>query len=132
MIDISDVIFEDLTATGTGLYALVKTRVWHIESEEGWENDEAAIVYHESSEYTHPNSTDHITATIVFKCYGGTNKSGDAKDVFLALCDRLNGTRARNATTGSILAANLITGSSFPDPNRGWFCWQCSFEVEIE
>jgi hypothetical protein len=129
MLDTSDVIYEDLTATGTTLYDLVKTRVWWLESDEGWENDSAAIVYHESSETTHDNATDVITSTFVFLCYGGSDDPADAKEVYRALCDRLNGARARAATSGHTLTANLITGSPYPDPDKGWPCWQCSFEV---
>jgi len=87
MIDAPQIIWEYLTASGTGLYTLVGARIYSPVAPQEWDNTTAMIVF-EVDEQIHSKACMSVV-DVDFFCYGGTENATDAAAVYRALFDRL-------------------------------------------
>ena len=131
MIDTTQVIYEWLTTSGTGLYTLCATRIWWVAAPPAFDNSADAIIYHPEAEPTHPIAAVH-TPTFVFKCYGGAATFASARTVYRALYDRLHNEQGAK-TAGAIMMAHQLTAQALPpDPDTGWPAWMARYEIVLQ
>lgn len=120
MTNTAQILYEYLTATGTGLYTLCATRVYLNQLPKGFDNTQAGIVFSEQAERPTMSGSKHGMA-YEFRCYGGGRSQIKPLTVFRALWDRLHGARSQATVTGTIDSAVLETASPYPDdPVTGW------------
>jgi len=137
MTDSVRTIWEFLTVSGTGLNALVQSRVWSPEAPVTFRNEQAAIVYEMLDEER--TATPRNSVIVGFKCYGGKRQDGkdfshdDARAVYLALHDRLNQADGAAMTSGTILVCAQQTGAqSYGEDDSEWPVVEAQYRFEIE
>ena len=133
MIDTTQILWDFLAAVGTGLYALVGTRIFGPESEPSLvDGKQKAIVMSVAGEGSH-FAANSITTLFRFNCYGGTNDAADAREVYMALYDRLHGIAGEDVASGRINIAEQVTATQGPaDPKTGWPMHTALFQVTTE
>lgn len=100
------IVYEWLTTPGSKLYQAVGTRVWCPIAANGFDNTQAALVYHPDAEV--PEAPVNVLAnSLIFKCYGGAPDFGSARLVAQKLYDRLHGASGRTAA-GSIVRSRCV------------------------
>lgn len=122
------VLWEFLTVSGTDLYALVGDRVWCPYAPPSYEGEQAALIYHPDGQA--PEAPRNVLRTsVVFKCYGGTDQFGKAREVALKLYDRLH-MATGSTTSGEIVRARCMDMSQGgADPETGWPIQLARYEI---
>lgn len=125
-------VWEWLTTTGTDLYTLCATRVWHSAHPDidDWSNTTPGVVFFVTGAKNGTNGqTDDIT--IDFRCYGGDRTYSAAQAVARALYSRL---QAMGGTTagGYIHRAFRQSEQDLTDPDTGWPFVLCRYNLIVE
>ena len=120
MIDTNAILCQHLKTAGSGLYALVGTRIYCPRVPAGFTNTAAAL---EVMRRTGTSKREHEMHEVSFqiKCFGGTNSHASAEAVYRALWDRIHGAEGVTVTDGFIIQAfEDVSGQSLFDPDSGW------------
>ena len=110
MTNLSQIVWEYLTATGTTLRTLVGGNVWSPRAPASWANDSAAVMFDIISETAPVSGGGHVTAQVQFSCYGGGTTHAAADAVYRALHDRLHGVRGAVTASGKLIGAWQTSG----------------------
>lgn len=130
------IIWEFLTATGTGLYTLCGTRVWHSgypqrgSGSGQWADGTTGIVFFVVGTETPPNGQTE-TVTIEFRCHGADRTHSAAQAVARALFDRLQASGG-TVTTGYIHRAFRTGQQDLIDPDTGWPFTLARYNITLE
>jgi hypothetical protein len=120
MIDGNAVIYNLLTATGTGLFTLVGSRIYCPHVPVGYANSVTAIEFFRRSG-TSMREHETLYPSYQFKCYGGSPNHATAESVYRALCDVLRTAENRCVTGGVVLQTKEeVMGQAMTDPDTGW------------
>jgi len=135
MLAATQIIWEHLTASGTGLYSLVRKRVWSPEAprvKTRWLNDAAAVIYEVPVEDPHSRAN-VLTCRVAFSCYGGTANHAEADAVYRALYDRLHGTRGALCASGLIMEAVQESGQpGLREPETEWPFAAATYKITVQ
>ncbi len=110
MTNAGQIVWEYLTASGTGLYGLVGARVWSPGAPVGWVNSSAALLFEVAAESGEYCARDVVKGAVSISCFGGTDDGADADAVYEALYDRLHG-KSGSVASGQLVSAKMISGS---------------------
>lgn len=130
--NVERIVWEWLTATGTSLYTLCGTRVWHSQHPDSgtWSNAQPAVVFFVTGAGNSTNGqTDDVT--IDFRCYGGDRTNAAAQTVGRALYARLQAAGGATAT-GTIHRAFRQSQQNLTDPDTGWPFVLCRYNLIVE
>jgi len=119
MKSILQIVYDVITTAGYQIATDVSGRVWANIMPSGFANTQKSIVYHVSSAAAEISDAT-FEATVVCKCYGGSNNPLDAESVFRNLYDRLVKNRGEAVSSGVILKFWLESLSASVDPDEGW------------
>jgi hypothetical protein len=122
VVDGLEIVREFLIVSGTGLYALVGTRISNVpEMPKGWDNTTAAIWFDASSGTAEPGAP-AFEDLYTFHCYPGNNSLRDSRTVARALHDRLHQGMVTTASDGAIMLALNATGNGLTarEPDSGF------------
>ena len=126
-------LWEFLTATGTDLYTLCATRVWHSQYplDSDWTADTAGIVFFVTNGAGPTNGqTDDIT--VEFRCHGADRTHTAAQAVARALWKRLQASGGSTTSGGKIDRAFRRGQQNLVDPDTGWPFTLCRYNLIME
>lgn len=129
----AQVIWEWLTASGTGLYTLCGTRAWHAQAAENaaWVNTNAALIFTLFGDGGPFNGQYRGTGLSV-RCYGGSGNSDDAEAVYEAVRARMVAAKKRTVASGTIERAEHVgDGVLLKDPDTEYWYMVARFDVDI-
>jgi hypothetical protein len=129
--DVVKAIWDALTVEGTTLSGLIGFQAWSPESPEEWDNTTGAVIYDVLDRDAHYASGDRLVQ-VDFRCYGGSERSEDARAVQEAVIERMQDVRGLITAHGRILSAELTGGQAgLEEAESEWPVAICSFEVLV-
>lgn len=130
--NVERIVWEWLTTTGTDLYTLCGTRVWHsaYPTIEDWNATSAGVVFFVTNATNDTNGqTDDVT--IDFRCHGADRTYTAAQACARALYSRLQA-MGGTTTTGTIHRAFRQSQQNLTDPDTGWPFVLCRYNLIVE
>lgn len=130
---VGQVVFEFLTATGTGLYTLCGVRCWDgkVPENAGWSNTQAAMVFSVVSDRLSASGNMRL-CLVSFRLYGGSGNSDDVEAVYEALRARLGRARRVVVASGRLERGALSRGTlGLRDPDTEWPYGTAEFEIDV-
>lgn len=130
MTDSDVILYEWLTEAGSALYELVGSRVWCpvIPPCSVWVNDSPGIVFRRESESAHLTGAS-FTVMYQFRCFGGSKRYSDARNVYQKLFDRLHNARGVVTSGRLVLAVQVGALDAPPDPETGYVHMQARYRI---
>lgn len=124
MVDAETVIYEVLSASGTGLNALVGARVNHERAPKDFVNTGARVVFEfvETEEFLN-EGLGAVRGRLTVHCFGATDRVDEAKAVYRAVRDRLffgAGAAPISVASGALMGAEIVGATVVREEGNEW------------